>query len=110
MQPRLDASGALHHITHWVFLIYGRWQRGLLGERGEGREESESSSGIRKRKEERARRPFRQLVIKRISFHAAEVVHFVGVTTSSINRLGVSAETSDLSKYLTLFQNLCPLF
>ena len=71
--------------------------------RGEGIEESELRSGIRKRGVVRARRVFCQLAIGRMGYPGAEVARFLGVTTSSVNRLVVSEEVSDLKKYLKLF-------
>jgi len=71
--------------------------------RGEGVAESELRSGIRKREVVRARRLFCQLAIGRMGYPGAEVARFLGVTTSSVNRLVVSEEVSDLKKYLKLF-------
>jgi len=66
-------------------------------------EESELRSGIRKREVVRARRLFCQLAIGRMGYPGAEVARFLGVTTSSVNRLGVSQEVTNLKKYLKLF-------
>jgi hypothetical protein len=71
--------------------------------KGEGVEESELRSGIRKREVVRARRLFCQLAIGRMGYPGAEVARFLGVTTSSVNRLAVSEEASNLTKYLKLF-------
>jgi putative transposase len=71
--------------------------------RGEGIEESELRSGIRKRGVVKARKLFCQLAIGRMGYPGAEVARFLGVTTSSVNRLVVSEEVSDLNKYLKLF-------
>lgn len=71
--------------------------------RGEGVEETELRSGIRKRGVARARKLFCQLAIGRMGYPGAEVARFLGVTTSSVNRLVVSEEVSDLKKYLKLF-------
>jgi putative transposase len=71
--------------------------------RGEGIEESELRSGIRKREVVRARRLYCQLAIGKMGYPGAEVARFLGVTTSSVNRLVVSKEVSDLKKYLKLF-------
>ena len=71
--------------------------------RGEGIEESELRSGIRKREVVRARRMFCQLAIGRMGYPGAEVARFLGVTTSSVNRLAVSEEVANLKKYLKLF-------
>jgi putative transposase len=71
--------------------------------RGEGIAESELRSGIRKREVGRARRLFCQLAIGRMGYPGAEVARFLGVTTSSVNRLAVSEEVAHLTKYLKLF-------
>jgi hypothetical protein len=71
--------------------------------RGEGIEESELRSGIRKRGVVRARRLFCQLAIGRMGYPGAEVARFLGVTTSSVNRLAVSEEVANLNEYLKLF-------
>ena len=51
----------------------------------------------------RARRLFCQLAIGRMGYPGAEVARFLGVTTSSVNRVVVSEEVSNLKKYLKLF-------
>jgi putative transposase len=71
--------------------------------KGEGVEESKLRSGTRKREVVRARRLFCQLAIGRMGYPGAEVARFLGVTTSSVNRLAVSEEAADLKKYLKLF-------
>jgi len=71
--------------------------------RGEGVEESEIRSGMRKREVVRARRLFCQLAIGRMGYPGAEVARFLGVTTSSVNRLAVSEEVANLKKYIKLF-------
>jgi hypothetical protein len=71
--------------------------------RGEGIEELELRSGIRKRGVVRARRLFCQLAVRRMGYPGAEVARFLGVTTSSVNRLAVSEEVVNLKKYLKLF-------
>jgi hypothetical protein len=71
--------------------------------RGEGIEESDLRSGIRKRDVVRARKLYCQLAIGKMGYPGAEVARFLGVTTSSVNRLVVSEEVSDLKKYLKLF-------
>jgi hypothetical protein len=71
--------------------------------KGEGVEESELRSGARKREVVRARKLFCQLAIGRMGYPGAEVARFLGVTTSSVNRLAVSEEAANLKKYLKLF-------
>jgi hypothetical protein len=70
--------------------------------RGEGIEESELRSGARKKEVVRGRRLFCQLAIGRMGYPGAEVARFLGVTTSSVNRLAVSEEVANLKKYLKL--------
>jgi len=70
--------------------------------RGEGIEESELRSGARKKEVVRGRRLFCQLAIGRMGYPGAEVARFLGVTTSSVNRLAVSSETGDFKKYLKM--------
>jgi hypothetical protein len=71
--------------------------------RGERIEELELRSGVRRRGVVRARKLFCQLAVGRMGYPGAEVARFLGVTTSSVNRLVVSEEVSDLKKYLKLF-------
>jgi hypothetical protein len=71
--------------------------------KGEGIEESELRSANRKREVVRVRRLFCQLAIGRMGYPGAEVARFLGVTTSSVNRLAVSEELSNLPKYFKLF-------
>ena len=70
---------------------------------GEGIEEGELRSGIRKTEVVKARRMFCQLAIGRMGYPGAEVARFLGVTTSSVNRLAVSQGVTNLTKYLKLF-------
>jgi putative transposase len=71
--------------------------------KGEKVEESELRSGARRREVVRARRLFCQLAIGRMGYPGTEVARFLGVTTSSVNRLAVTEEVGDLTKYLKLF-------
>ncbi len=71
--------------------------------RGEGIEEWELRSGMRKRRVVRGRRMFCQLAVGKMGYPGAEVARFLGVTTSSVNRLAVSEETPDLRKYVNMF-------
>jgi len=70
---------------------------------GEGIEEIELRSGMRTRKVARARRTFCQLAIAKMGYPGGEVARYLGVTTSSINRLAVSEEVVNLERYLKLF-------
>ena len=44
------------------------------------------------------RKTFPQLAVGMVGFPGAEVARYLGVTTSSINRLAVSSEAADLKK------------
>jgi len=70
--------------------------------KGAGIEESELRSGARKRKVARARKIFCQLAVGKMGYPGAEVARYLGVTTSSVNRLAVSEEATDLKKYLKM--------
>jgi putative transposase len=69
----------------------------------EGIEESELRSGMRKKRVVKGRRMLCQLAVGKMGHPGAEVARFLGVTTSSVNRLVVSEEVLDLKKYLKLF-------
>lgn len=74
-----------------------------LGKRimaGERLPESELRSGMRRRGVVRARRLFCQLAVKGMGYSGAEVARFLGVTTSSVNRLAVSEELPEFRKYV----------
>jgi hypothetical protein len=62
-------------------------------------------ASFRKREVVRTRGLLCQLAIGRMDHPGTEVARFLGVSTSSVNRLLVSEEVSDLKKYLNLFQN-----
>ena len=68
--------------------------------KGEGIEELELRSGVRKKRVARGRRIFCQLAVGKMGYPGAEVPRFLGVTTSSVNRLAVSEEIPGLKKYL----------
>jgi len=46
---------------------------------------------------------FCQLVVMKMGYPGAEVARYLGVTTSSVNRLGVSEEIPELKNYLKMF-------
>jgi len=68
----------------------------------EGIEESELRSGMRKGRIVKGRRIFCQLAVGNMGYPGAEVARFLGVTTSSVNRLAASEETPDIRKYLNM--------
>jgi hypothetical protein len=57
---------------------------------------------MREKKVVRARRMFCQLAVVKTGYPGAEVARYLGVTTSSVNRLAISEEASDLKKYLKM--------
>ncbi len=63
-------------------------------------EESELRSGVRKKRVVQARKIFCQLAVGRLGYPGAEVARFLGVTTSSVNRLVVAEEKPNLGDYL----------
>jgi putative transposase len=69
----------------------------------EGIEESELRSGMRKKRVVKGRRMFCQLAVGKMGHPGAEVARFLGVTTSSVNRLAAYEETPDMRKYLNMF-------
>ena len=69
----------------------------------EGIEESELRSGMRKKRVVKGRRVLCQLAVGKMGYPGAEVARFLGVTTSSVNRLAASEETPDMRKYLNMF-------
>ena len=68
----------------------------------EGIEESVLRSGMRKRKVAKVRRMFCQMAVVKMGYPGAEVARFLGVTTSSVNRLAVSEEETELREYLKM--------
>jgi len=66
---------------------------------GEGLKESELRSGMRKRAVVKGRRIFCQLAVGKMGYPGAKVARFLGVTTSSVNRLAATEQTPDLWKY-----------
>ena len=67
---------------------------------GAGGTERELRAGGRSRGVVRARRFFCQVAVKGLGYSGAEVARFLGVTTSSVNRLAVSPELPEFRKYL----------
>ncbi len=64
--------------------------------KGEGIEESDLRSGIRTRKLRRTRRIFCKLAVGKMGYPGAEVGRYLGITTSSVNRLVVSEALNDV--------------
>ncbi len=66
---------------------------------GEEVDESELRSGFRKRKVVRTRRMFCQIAVKKLGYSGADVARFLGINTSAVNRLAVSDELPEITKY-----------
>jgi hypothetical protein len=66
---------------------------------GEGLPEGELRSGSRRRAVVRTRRVFCQVAVKGMGYSGAAVARFLGVTTSSVNRLAVSEELLESRRY-----------
>ena len=69
---------------------------------GERLKEEDLRSGDRRRGVVKARRVFCQLAVRRMGYSGAAVARYLGVTTSAVNRLAVSGENAEVSKYLKL--------
>ena len=67
---------------------------------GEGIEEKDLRSGIRKRNVVKTRRIFCQTTIKKMGYCGADVARFLGINTSVANRLAVSDELPEIEKYI----------
>ncbi len=66
----------------------------------EGIDETELRSGLRKREFVKTRRIFCQIAVKRMGYSGADVARFLGITTSTINRLAVSDGSPEVGKYV----------
>ncbi len=66
---------------------------------GQGVDEGELRSGLRKRQVVKSRRIFCQIAVKKMGYSGADVARFLGITTSAVNRLAVSDELSEVQKY-----------
>ena len=67
---------------------------------GEGINEDQLRSGLRKREIVKCRKIFCQVAIRKMGYSGASVARFLGVNTSAANRLAVSDELSDTKKYI----------
>jgi len=67
---------------------------------GEGVDEAELRSGLRKGEVVKSRRIFCQIAVKKMGYSGADVARFLGITTSAVNRLAVSDELPELEKYI----------
>jgi len=68
--------------------------------RGEGVDEAELRSGLRKREAVKARSIFCQIATKKMGYSGADVARFLGINTSAVNRLAVSDELLEVEKYI----------
>ncbi|MCJ7593188.1 MAG: hypothetical protein MUO52_00265, partial [Desulfobacterales bacterium] len=67
---------------------------------GQGVDEAELRSGIRKRQVVKSRRIFSQIAVKKMGYSGADVARFLGINTSAVNRLAVSDELPEVEKYV----------
>jgi putative transposase len=67
---------------------------------GEGVDEAELRSGLRKRVVVKSRRIFCQIAVKKMGYSGADVARFLGINTSAVNRLAVSNELPEVEKYI----------
>ena len=67
---------------------------------GEGVDEAELRSGLRKRQVVKSRRIFCQIAVKKMGYSGADVARFLGINTSAVNRLAVSDELPEIEKYV----------
>ena len=67
---------------------------------GEGVEEADLRSGLRKRVVVKSRRIFCQVAVKGMGYSGSDVARFLGITTSAVNRLAVSDELPEIKSYL----------
>jgi len=67
---------------------------------GEGVDEAELRSGLRKGEVVKSRRIFCQIAVKKMGYSGADVARFLGITTSAVNRLAVSDELPEVEKYI----------
>jgi len=68
--------------------------------KGEGVDEAELRSGLRKREVVKSRRIFSQIAVKKMGYSGADVARFLGINTSAVNRLAVSDELPAVEKYI----------
>jgi chromosomal replication initiation ATPase DnaA len=67
--------------------------------RGEGVDESDLRSGVRRRNVVKSRKIFSQIAVKKMGYSGADVARFLGITTSAVNRLAASDELTETEKY-----------
>jgi putative transposase len=67
---------------------------------GQGVDERELRSGLRKRQVVKSRRIFCQIAVKKMGYSGADVARFLGINTSAVNRLAFSDELPEVEKYV----------
>ena len=67
---------------------------------GEGIDETELRSGLRKREVVKARRIFCQIAVKKMGYSGADVARFLGINTSAVNRSAVTDDLREVEKYI----------
>jgi len=110
LHPRLDNRRALRGLMVGVIdgiQVFGErddcTDRSTLAKKiclDEEVEEKELRSGLRKRRVVKSRRMLCQISVRHMGYSGADVARFLGITTSAVNRLAVSAEQPEIQKYL----------
>ncbi len=67
---------------------------------GEGVDEAELRSALRKRQVVKSRRVFCQIAVRKMGYSGPDVARFLGINTSAVNRLAVSDELPEVEKYV----------
>ena len=67
---------------------------------GEGIDETELRSGLRKREVVKSRRIFCQIAVKKMGYSGADVARFLGINTSAVNRSAVTDDLREVEKYI----------
>ncbi len=95
-----DAEGKAKETLRLALKISDLPSLALKVSKGEGVDEVQLRSGLRKRPVVKSRRIFCQIAVKRMGYSGADVARFLGITTSAVNRLAVSEELSEVGKYI----------
>ena len=107
-QARLDAPGALHHVRgRGIEGISMRWRKrvmdlkALLREvaKREGLGEEEVMGRSWRELMVRGRKVFCQVAVRKLEYTGASVARFLGMTTSSVNRMAILEEMTELDAW-----------
>jgi len=69
----------------------------------EGIEQTALRSGNRRMEVARSRKIFCQLAVKKLGYSGAEVAHYLGITTSAVNRMANAEDLPKVRQYIKLF-------